>query len=356
MFKTRSLSKEEEKLPFGGVLLPLDAKLVWPPDMEVAPSNARDEGEAEELMRAYQKPSLRFACPFILSIMESWRIVITSKVGNPFNWPAVVFLPVDAVEGFDVPDWLIDYNRNNYYIEEPELDPFLLEDYEEFVGNILTSLGGIISLQQSAMRYLQYYGVSVENIVSKYLELSKSVPSDSYATEAPPTGVYLWSFMSKGKPRLLNYDLSKPINATEFFAVIEALKEHYDVADIRELPEELVEKIEDIALALVIPLPDSNDLQNLLRLGDLYIRPSEVEVGIVRADVSINPRAKKILDSNKAEPYELATAIFASLGKPLVTAYKSIPRELTKEAKEQRHKVSRRLRAYDKQKSWKDAP
>ena len=355
MFKARSIkspSGEEGKLPFGGVLLPLDASLVWPPDTEY--SVDADPNEIEELKG--KKPSLRFAGSFVLSFLDSWRVVITSKTSNPFNWPAIVFLPI--MENSDAPpEWLEDYNRYQEYFDAVDLDPFLAASYEDYIdNNVLPSLGAIISLQQSAMRYLQYYGVPVENIVSKYLELAKAVPADGYATEAPPAGVYVWSYMSKGRPMLLGYDLSKPINITEFFAIVEALKEHYDAEDIRDLPKELVEKLEGIFVEVLIVLPASNDLQSLMRLGDLYIRPSEVEVGIVRADVSINPKAKKILDSNKAEPYELATAIFASLGKPLVTAYKSIPRELTKEAKEQRHKVSRHLRAYDKQKSWKDAP
>ena len=354
VFKARSLSKEEgeEKLPFGGVLLPLDANLAWPPDKTYVVENIEEQKEVEELEG--KRPSLRFACSFALSFLDSWHVIITSKTNNPFNWPAIVFLPTDQERDFL--EWLDDYNRYAGYYDMINLDPFEAFDYEDYIqNNLLPSLGAIVSLQQSAMRYLQYYGVPVENIVSKYLELAKSVPSDGYATEAPPAGVYVWSYMSKGRPMLLGYDLSKPMNITEFFATIEALKERYDVEDVRELPEELVEKLEGIFVEVLIVLPASNDLQSLLRLGDLYIRPSEIQVGIAKADVSINPKAKKILDSNKAEPYELAIAILALLDKPLTTVYKSIPRELPKEAKQQERKALRRTRTYGNLKSRKDA-
>ncbi len=114
MFKARSLSKEEgeEKLPFGGVLLPFDANLAWPPDMEYSVEDIEEKKEVEELKG--KRPSLRFACSSVLSFLESWRVIITSKTNNPFNWPAIVFMQAD--EERDFLEWLDNYNRDAGYL------------------------------------------------------------------------------------------------------------------------------------------------------------------------------------------------------------------------------------------------
>lgn len=314
------------RLPFGGVLIPPDATVFG----------------YELFYRTEQKQrhrlSLRFCgSPATYFIVEGWLVTITKA--NPFNWPAILFVPTDEFEGAE---WPIDYLH--YLGEVLSLDPLDADKYDEYVSYVQDALSIVMSLQQTAMRYLQYYGVPVEKIASKYLELAKSMPSEEGTTAAPPMGIYLWLNNTEGATEVLGLDFSKPVNAIDFFARFNTLRKKYrdygvehpwDILELRELDREFT---------VIVPLPNPGELQDLLRLGDLSIRPSDkdYEVGIIEVKASENPDAKKALKPNKIDPYELAIAILALLGKPLAEAYTTIPRSANahgeKEAREGRRR------------------
>jgi len=300
-------------LPFGGVLIP--------PDTTVFGYELFYETEQNRQHRL----SLRFCgSPATYFIIEGWLVTITKA--NPFNWPAILFVPTNEFEGAE---WPIDYLH--YLGEVLTLDPLDAEEYGEYVSYVKEALSIVMSLQQTAMRYLQYYGVSVEKIASKYLELAKSMPSEEGTTGAPPIGIYLWLNNTEGATEVLGLDFSKPVNAIDFFARFKALRKEYKEYDgiERPMPWDIPELQElDREFTVIVTLPNPGELQDLLRLGDLSIRPSDkdYEVGIIEVKASKNPGIKKTLKPNKIDPYELAIAILALLGKPLAEAYTTIPR------------------------------
>ena len=328
------------RLPFGGVLIP--------PDAAVFGYEHFYEGEQNRRHR----PSLRFCgSSATYFIVEGWLVTITSdKKANPFNWPAILFVPTDEFEGAE---WPIDYLH--YLGEVLTLDPLDADEYSEYASYVLKALSIIMSLQRTAMRYLQYYGVPVEKIVSKYLELAKSVPSEEGAAGAPPIGIYLWPNNAEGATEVLGLDFSKPVNAIDFFARLNALIEQYyreeyndiendierpyirpwDIPELRELDKEFT---------VIVPLPNPGELKDLLRLGGLSIRPSDkdYEVGIIEVKASENPDIKKALKPNKIDPYELAIAILALLDKPLAEAYTTIQRSANAHGEKEAREVRRR--------------
>jgi hypothetical protein len=312
-----------DHLPFGGVLIP--------PDASVFAYEHFYEGEQNRRHRL----SLRFCgSPATYFIVEGWLVTITSdKKANPFNWPAILFVPTDEFEGAE---WPIEYLH--YLGEVLTLDPIDAEEYSEYASYVLEALSIVMSLQQTAMRYLQYYGVPIEKIVPKYLELAKSVPSEKSTTGAPPIGIYLWLNNTEYATEVLGLDFSKPVNAIDFFTRLNALRERYreqynDIKNDIERPYIRpwdIPELEDLdkELTVIVPLPNPGELQDLLRLGDLSIRPSnnDYEVGILEVKASENPDIKKMLKPNKIDPYELAITILALLDKPLAEAYTTIQR------------------------------
>jgi hypothetical protein len=318
-----------DRLPFGGVLIPPDAAVFGYEQFVKTGQNRR------------HRLSLRFCgSSATYFIVEGWLVTITKA--NPLNWPAILFTPTDEFEGVE---WPIDYLH--YLGEVLTLDPLDAEIYSEYASYVQEALSIVMSLQQTAMRYLQYYGVPVEKIVSKYLELAKSVPSEEGATGAPPIGIYLWLNNTEGATEVLGLDFSKPVNAIDFFARFNVLRKEYrrDYGIERPMPWDIPELRElDREFTVIVPLPNPGGLQDLLRLGDLSVRPSdkEYEVGIIEVKASENPDAKKMLKPNKIDPYELAIAILALLDKPLTEAYTAIPRSANahgeKEAREGRRR------------------
>jgi hypothetical protein len=284
-----------------------EAYRIWPSDIV---DKLEDNGNVS------YHPVIVFSIKNKGGCLFRYTTVITEA--NPLGWPAVVF-------NFF---WLDYYFYADFFA-----------GYKYMLKEALTCLRWLIDMQYSAVSalpvklanikakeyYPKYYGKSVEEITSMFLELARSVAVGTTATgtEPPPIDIYLWgATLAKPPGRRSNTErgLSEPVRASQLF-------EKRWVYHRRVMPY----------TQLIVPLASSTaELQDLLRLGYLTAYPdfsahtkrdkSEYppRYNVIKLKAVVSQELLEKLGLSYTDTFGLAVAVLSLLRSPLNDTYKAL--------------------------------